>query len=736
MSFTERVARGAAAHPWRTVVAWVGVLVASALISATLLAGRVTTEGEVTNDPDSLAAADLIAERFPRRENVSDEIIVVRSERLTVDDAAFRRSVEDLLDAGRRAGAIAEARTYYEIGDRSLVSEDEHATLIPIVMGGDPSERIADLIAAVDERDGRAGFEVDITGTYTTEHDFNELSQHDLEEGELKFGLPAALIVLVLVFGALVSAFLPLLLAIVSIIVAVGLTALVAQAWELSIFVVNMITGMGLALGIDYALFVVSRFREERAAGREKLDAIGTSGATASRAVLFSGSAYVVAMIGLLLVPSTIMRSLAAGAILVGIVSVATALTLLPAILSLLGDRVNALRIPIVGRSVEAESESEGRLWGWMVRRVSRRPVVGLVVAGGLLLAATAPVLTLEIGGQGIETMPDRLRTKQGLLAVRESFPTAGAEPALVVVDGDANSTSVRSAIGVLRAALARDPSFGRTQLETNPERDLAVVTVPIGADPLSEEAIEAVERLRDEHAPAAFEEVDARVYVGGTTAENLDYFNVMESWLPVVLAFVLLLSFVLLTVAFRSVVVSATAIALNLLSVGTAYGLLVLVFQHGVGADLLGFQQVDTIEAWVPLFLFAVLFGLSMDYQVFLLSRIRERFARTGDNEDAVVHGIGSTAHIITGAALIIVAVFLGFAQGDLVMFQQMGFGVAVALLVDATIVRSVLVPCAMQLLGDRNWYLPAWLTWIPHLEVEGEEAAPAAPAAPVPRG
>jgi RND superfamily putative drug exporter len=501
----------------------------------------------------------------------------------------------------------------------------------------------------------------------------------------------------------------------------------VAQGWELSIFVVNMISGMGLALGIDYALFVVSRFREERTAGREKLDAIGTAGATASRAVLFSGSAYVVAMVGLLLVPSTIMRSLAAGAILVGIVSVATALTLMPAILSLLGDRVNALWLPFVGRSVEAESDSEGRFWGWIVRRVSRRPVVGLVVAGGLLLAATAPVLTLEIGGQGIETMPDRLRTKQGLLAVRESFPTAGAEPALVVIDGEVNAAPVRSSVGVLRAALARDGRFGTPPaLDPNPRGDIGVLTVPIGADPLSEEAIEAVERLRDDYVPAAFDEVDARVFVGGTTAENLDYFTVMETWLPIVLAFVLLLSFLLLTVAFRSVVVSATAIALNLLSVGTAYGLLVLVFQHGVGADLLGFQQVDTIEAWVPLFLFAVLFGLSMDYQVFLLSRIRERYAQTRDNDDAVVYGIGSTAHIITGAALIIVAVFLGFAQGDLVMFQQMGFGVAVALLIDATIVRSVLVPSAMQLLGERNWYLPAWLDWIPHLEVEGEEARP----------
>jgi RND superfamily putative drug exporter len=230
---------------------------------------------------------------------------------------------------------------------------------------------------------------------------------------------------------------------------------------------------------------------------------------------------------------------------------------------------------------------------------------------------------------------------------------------------------------------------------------------------------------------PAAFGDVDAEVLVTGTTAENIDYFDVMRTWLPVVLVFVLALSFLLLTVAFRSVVVAATAIGMNLLSIGAAYGLLVLVFQHGFGADLLGFRQVDTIEAWVPLFLFAVLFGLSMDYQVFLLSRIRERYARRGDTTEAVAHGIGSTARLITGAALIIVAVFSGFAAGELVMFQQMGFGVAVALLVDATIIRSVIVPAVMQLLGERNWYLPAWLGWIPHLEIEGEEP-PVQPAAP----
>jgi RND superfamily putative drug exporter len=444
--------------------------------------------------------------------------------------------------------------------------------------------------------------------------------------------------------------------------------------------------------------------------------------------VLFSGSAFVLAMTGLLLVQSTIMRSLAVGAILVGIVSVVSALTLLPAVLSLLGDRVNRLRIPFFGRGGATE---ESRFWSAIVRRVMRRPALSFALAAGLLVAAAIPVLGMNIGAAGIGTLPDSLVSKQGLLALERSFPAAGAQPARIVIDGEPGSSEVRAAVSRLQEELAADPAFGRPTVEEG-AGGVVLLTVPVSADPLSDQAIDAVEKLRADYVPRAFQGVDAEVLVGGTTAENIDYFDVMKHWLPIVLVFVLGLSFVLLTVAFRSIVIAGTTIVLNLLSVGATYGLVVLVFQHGVGSGLLGFQQVDTIEAWVPLFLFAVLFGLSMDYQVFLLSRIRERYSQTGDTHDAIAFGIGSTARLITGAALIIVAVFLGFAMGDLVMFQQMGFGIAVALLIDATIVRSVLVPSAMTLLGTWNWYLPRWLDWLPHMEVEGggHQAAGAARA------
>ena len=278
----------------------------------------------------------------------------------------------------------------------------------------------------------------------------------------------------------------------------------------------------------------------------------------------------------------------------------------------------------------------------------------------------------------------------------------------------------VRAAIGRLRHELAHDPVFGRSDVRFAASGDLAAIGVEVGGDKTGPRALAAIRHLRSTLIPQAFRASDARVLVGGDTADNVDFIDAMNSWLPIVFVFVLGLSFVLLTVVFRSLVVAATSIVLNLLSVGAAYGLVILVFRHGLGSGLLGFQRVHAIEAWVPLFLFSVLFGLSMDYQVFLLSRIKERYEATGSTTAAVTYGVSSTARLITGAALIIVAVFGGFAMGDLVMFQQMGFGIAVALLIDATIIRSVLLPAAMTLLGRWNWYLPRWLDWLPRLEVE----------------
>jgi uncharacterized membrane protein YdfJ with MMPL/SSD domain len=715
---TEGFARACAGHPKRTLGAWLVAVLVSFVVIALLLGDALTSEGDVTSNPDSKQAEALIRESFPP-EPTPSEIVVVRSDRYTVDEPAFQAKVQGLGERGEELGVVAEAQSYYASDDQSLVSKDRHATMVPLVMR---SDEVAPLVDLVKSEDGQDGFQVAITGSLTADADFEKLSEEDLQKGELLIGLPAALIILVLVFGAVVAGLVPVLLGLLSIVIAVALTALVGQVFEVSFFVVNMITAMGLALGIDYALFIVSRYREERVRGLEKIDAIVASGATASRAVLFSGIAFVLAMFGMLLVPDTILRSLALGAILVGVVSVLAALTLLPAVLSLLGDRVNALRIPVIGRRAIASAGSEGRFWSALVHGVMKRPRVSLVAATALLLAFTIPVLAIDTGFSGLSTLPDRFPSKQGFDALNRDFPGAGVDPALIVVQGDVSSEPVRSAIDRLEASLADQDAFGAsTQAESG---GVVVLSVPVAGDADGPEATSAIRHLRADLIPEAFGDLETTVLVGGTTAEDVDYFDIVGSWLPIVLAFVLGLSFILLTVAFRSIVIPAVTIALNLLSVGAAYGLLVLVFQKGIGNELFGFQQVDTIEAWVPLFLFSVLFGLSMDYQVFLLSRIKERYTQTGDTAGSVAFGVGSTARLITGAALIIIAVFSGFAAGDLVMFQQMGFGVGVALLVDATIVRCVLVPASMKLLGEHNWYLPSWLNWLPDVRVEGHAA------------
>jgi RND superfamily putative drug exporter len=720
---TGRLARGSSLHPKRTLLLWGVALLLSLVAIAALLGSSLTTDAEMTNDPESYRGYDLIAEHFPPTGDYVNELVVVRSTAFDVDDPVFREKIGELERALDETGVVEPVRTYYTTGDRTLVAPSRHATVIPLGLPGG-EDAIGQVVDVVDAA-ATGAFATAITGEFTADRDFSTLSEEDLQKGELQFGLPAALVILLLVFGAVVAGLVPVLVALVAIVIALGLTALVGQAFDLSVFVVNMISGMGLALGIDYSLFVVSRFREERRHGSEKLDAIATVGSTASRAVLFSGTAFVLAMVGMVLVPDTILRSLATGAILVGIVTVVAALTLLPAVLSLLGDRVNALRVPWLGRRVEESAGAEGRVWSRVVRAVTRRPFVAAVLSAGFLVLAALPIISIETGLTGVRELPDRFHAKRGFTMLLEEFGVGTVDSVQVVVEGDVASAPVKRAIGELKRRVGADPVFRQPDVSTSPDGRAAKVEALVVGDSRDERALAAVQRLRTDVVPETFEGVDADVLVTGETAEVIDYRALTDRWLPIVFVFVLALSFVLLTVAFRAVVLPAVAIGLNLLSVSAAYGLLVLVFVDGFGRDLLGFTEVEVIAAWLPLFLFAVLFGLSMDYTVFLLSRIRERYAQGASTTEAVAFSVASTARIITGAALIIIAVFVGFAAGDQVEFQQLGFGVAVSLLIDATLVRLVLLPAVLALLGERTWYLPPWLGWLPHLDIDSPGGA-----------
>jgi RND superfamily putative drug exporter len=736
---TSGLARAAARHPKRTLGLWVLALVAAVAAIVTLLPGALTAQYSFLGDPDSQVGRDLLAERMdmPIKAN---EAVIVRSATTTTDDPAFKAYVTRLQAdiAALGPGVVDGVASAWQGGDETLIAADGRTTILPVVMAGDittAEENIDKVHAIVHEANGRDGFETLVTGTASISSDFSQTAESDLRKGE-GIGVPIALIILLLVFGTFVAASLPLFLSLIAITFAIALTAVLGQGFDVSVFALNVISMMGLATGIDYSLFIVSRYREERLKGRDKVDALTLTGGTASRAVFFSGMTVVLALLGMLIVPTNIFASLAIGAILVVTMAVVAALTLLPAVLSLLGDKIDRLRVPYLGRRL-LESRASGRVSviARLAQRAMRRPAIALAVGAGILLLAAAPSIGMRTGVSGVGTLPDDFDSKQGFAVLDEQFSAGSVSPVQIVVDGPATAQGVKDAVTRLQTSLAEDKTFGPAQVATSPAGDLTLVSVPVADEASGDLSIAKVRELRADLIPAAFAGSGARVYVTGETAGNVDYMDIVDGYFPYVVGLVLGLSFILLLVAFRSVVIPATAIVMNLLSVGAAYGLMTLVSQEGWGAGLLGFQQVEAVEQWVPLFLFSILFGLSMDYQVFLLSRIKEDYDRTGDNRGAVASGIGSTAGIITGAALIMVAVFAGFASGDLVMFQQMGFGLAVAVLLDATIVRTLVVPSTMSLLGRWNWYLPRWLEWLPRISVEGA-AAPDGPPDGGPEG
>jgi RND superfamily putative drug exporter len=727
----ESIARATSRHPWRTIGAWLVILVGSfTLVSAGLFTDALTNGIDFTNTPESREAAQLVEARL-RGEEPDTELVLVTSESVTVEDATFGAYVAALqaeIDA-LPDSVVTHVGSY--LTEDGEVSEDGDTALLPVLMTETDEDVVSDdaklLEEAVRTVEAPQGFESYIVGPATVFNEFQEIVEEDIAKGE-SIGVVVALIVLVVVLGAVVAGVVPIALAAFAIATAMGLTAVAGLAFDFSFFVQNMITMVGLAVGIDYSLFIVARYREERLHGRDKLEAIAHAGGTASRAVFFSGLTVVLALLGLLIVPTTIFRALAAGAIFVVIGAVAAAMTLLPAILALMGDKVNALRVRRKAGRVEAGTG----FWERASRIVMRRPIVSLLAGAGLMIVLALPYFSIHTGTSGVSTLPDELEVKQAFVLLEENFAGGLTDPAQVVIEGDVTSPEIQAAISELEAAIATDDRFGAPgQLETNGTGDLAVLPVPFSGDIYEDASVAGLRDLRAEYVPAAFDGVEAEVLVGGETAFNVDFFDLSDTYTPIVFAFVLGLSFLLLTVVFRSIVLPVKAIILNLLSVGAAYGMVVMFFQQGVGpgfvkdiAEFLNFPQVESIEAWLPLFLFAILFGLSMDYHVFLLSRIRERFDFTGDNTESVAYGLRTTGGLITGAALIMVAVFGGFAAGRLAPLQQMGFGLAVAVFLDATVVRSVLVPSSMKLLGTVNWYLPGWLEWLPQLRVEGREA------------
>ena len=723
---TEFLARGSSRKPLLTIALWLLVALIGGALSGSLLESGTTTEFRMGGGAESVRGARLLEDRLRGPEPIT-ETVIVQSESLTVDDPAFRERVETLYEEIIALGSdqVTLGQHYYQLNNEALVSPDRTTTLIPLALTGDLEEaerNVEHILEIVEKADAASEFRVLIVGTATISVETNELARHDLEQGE-RVGVPVALLILVVLFGTIVAALVPIGLSVICIIAALGLAALIGQVFELVFFVTLMITMIGLAVGIDYSLLIISRFRDEMGRGLDKYEATARTGATAGRTVLFSGLTVVVALCGLLIVPFSFFQSLALGAILVVLVALAATLTLLPAVLALMGSRVNLLPIPFIGRGkVETPEAQHHGFWEFVTVKVTRFPIISVLAIGIPMLAAIFFYFDIKTGLNGVDAFPEGAQTREAFFVMEEEFSFGLVNPTEIVVDGDINSPGVQEAIGKLQASLMGDSRLLVPPVppEVNSSGDLALLTVIIPGEPSSQAAVDVVTTIRDQYIPSAFGGVDAEALVGGVTAEATDVFSIVATYTPIVFAFVLGFSFIILMLVFRSIVIPIKAVAMNLLSVGTAYGLLVLVFQKGVGTELLGFQHAEVIDVWIPLFLFSILFGLSMDYHVFLLSRIRERYDQTGDNAEAVAYGLRSTAGLITGAALIMVAVFGAFASGDTIINQQVGFGLSVAILLDATLVRSVLVPATMEMLGARNWYLPSWLSWLPDLRVE----------------
>ncbi|MEE8517547.1 MAG: MMPL family transporter, partial [Dehalococcoidia bacterium] len=546
------------------------VLAAALVLNVQLGADALTSDFGFTNDAQSQTARDLVEERFGTS---FQEVLVVKSETLVVEDEAFRQRVESAYDLIVESGGIEPIQPhFYLTGDEQFVSGDRRTLIVPFSITGELDaaiEIVEPVLEEVIALNGQGGFFVAMVGEISFAIESNELSVSDIEQGE-QVGVPMALVILLFLFGAVVAALVPLFLAIVSIIVALGMVAVIGQFFELVFFVTLMISMIGLAVGIDYSLIVVSRFREELGKGRNKLEAIEVAGATASRTVLFSGLTVVLALTGMLIVPATIFQSLGLGAILVVVAAVLAALTLLPAALALMGTKVNALRIPFVGRKLSqgSASDSAGGFWGTVTNVVMSYPVLALLIFGGLMAAAAYPVRDLETGFNGVDVLPDRLQTKQAFLVLEKEFSFGVAAPVDIVVDGDASDPAVMGVVQELRASLAEDPDFiGFSTVSISESGDLTILSVPVAGETSSERAVSAVRRLRDDIVPAAFAGVPAVGYVGGSTSQNIDFFDITDRFTPIVFVFVLGLSFILLTVAFRSIVIPLKSIILNLLS-------------------------------------------------------------------------------------------------------------------------------------------------------------------------
>jgi RND superfamily putative drug exporter len=649
-----------------------------------------------------------------------------------VKDDAFVATVASLVQTLSLQKNVTNIVSPIDHPNAGLVSADRHSALVQFDVAGDAEDadqKIAPIMQAVDQAQaGNPSVIVAEFGEASANHAINDRFGADMKRAEYT-SLPLTILILMLAFGAIVAAGLPVLLAFSAVLAATGLNLLASHLLPTDEQTVSAIILMvGMAVGIDYSLFYLRREREERYGGQAPHDALLAAARTSGQAVLISGATVLIAMAGMFVSGNSLFSTIGMGTMIVVLAAMVGSLTVLPAMLHRLGDKVDRLRIPII----RGRPRDDGP-WSRFVARVLQRPVLATVLAAGALGALALPAFTMHTKLPMFTDLPRDLKIIRTYDRIQAAFPGSQTPAQVVVKADDVTTPRMRQAFDLFRErALATGELFQPFTVTVNPDKTVAVIEFAIAGNSDDAASISAMHTLRDTVIPPIAARLPGvEVATSGVTAGSWDFNQQMKHRLPWVFLFVLGLAFVLLLLTFRSLVIAVKAVALNLLSVGAAYGILVAVFQHGWGAGLFGFETNGAIVSWLPLFLFVILFGLSMDYHVFILSRVKELHDAGETTETAIRLAITRTASTVTSAAIIMVAVFGLFATLSLIQFEQMGFGLAVAVLLDATIVRGVLLPAAMKLLGEWNWYLPTWLEWLPTLGPGGDEGAGRPPRA-----
>ena len=723
-NIASRAGRWSASHRKRAIWGWLAFVFLALFIGASV--GTRTLDNADAGVGESGRAAETIRNATVKH---ADEMVLVQSQSAKATDPSFRALVGDVQ---RRLEAVPYTRAFespYAPGNQGQISADKHSTLLRFQILGDDnqvSDRVSsalDAVAAVQA--AHPDFTVGEFGDASVSKQLNKSIGDDFKKA-LFTSLPITLIILLIAFGALVAAGVPLLLALTAVMATIGLIGPISHIGNgVDSSINEVILLIGLAVGVDYSMFYLRREREERESGKSEDASLEAAAATSGRAVMISGLTVMIAMAGMYLAGAATFQSFATGTILVVAVAMVGSLTVLPAVLAWLGDRVEKGGVPIIKH--RAWNAQESGIWSRIVDRVLRHPVVSVIAAGGLLVFLAIPALSLHTANQSTESLPQNLDTIKTYNKIQDVFPGGGIPNTIAVSGRPIDSPPVRRGIAQLINRAEASPLYKQPITTTVFNPTVAQINIPAVGDGSDAQSNAALTELRDKLIPQTIGAVPGvTADVTGYTASSRDFTDVLKSHVPIVFAFVLTAAFLLLLFTFRSIVIPLKAILLNLLSVGAAYGILVWIFQYGHLEGFLGFHSDGSITSWMPLFLFVVLFGLSMDYHVFILTRIREAFDGGMRTEDAVSHGIKTTAGVVTSAAVVMVAVFAVFATLSLVMFKELGVGLGVAVAIDATLVRAVLLPATMKLLGDWNWYLPRWLEWLPKISRGAEQPQP----------